>query len=117
MKDKKYATSLAGDLRVPYQKEITDLSNDFRLPDNLDFSLFVWPKSEDGSLAATSDIQIIGVILESFQGEVGEFGEMPIPIGDWSTGAFSAIKAGAIDLTKYRVWWGRKYKVLVLKNI
>ena len=93
--------------RLSECREIVNLSADFRLrgaTSNTEseerpspFTIFISPKGTTNDMVAV-------IQAEPLAGE--GFREIPVVLNCWNEYLLKAIKAGGIDLTKYRVWWG-----------
>lgn len=77
--------------------QVTDLTSDFKLPDNYPFSVFVRPKAE------TSESSVI-ISARPYQSY--DFKPTPVVLESWMENMIITIEAGAIDLEAYDVWWG-----------
>ncbi|MBO6117382.1 MAG: hypothetical protein J6P44_02440 [Bacteroidales bacterium] len=83
--------------RVNAHGKITSLASDFSLKNNEPFALYVHPKT------FTEDVMMT-VNLKAYK-DTG-FSDCPINFDMWNPVSVVGIKAGAIDLTLYDVWWG-----------
>ena len=83
--------------RINEVGKITDLTSDFTLRNQEAFSLYIHPKKD------TDDI-IIPVKVRPLRNE--DYLDCPFTLDDWNSISVVSIKANAIDLTNYDVWWG-----------
>lgn len=84
-------------LRVLAKGQVSDLSNGFKLGGN-PFSVYVRSKSATEMVSDT--LLNCKLICDN------SFGNIPVPVGDWTPAAIVAIAPNAIDLQKYEIYWG-----------
>lgn len=84
-------------LRVLSHGKITDLSNGFKLPGNVAFSVYVRPKE---------DTLANDVLLNCRCTCDDEVSALPVPLYNWTPAAIMEIAPDAISLEDYDVFWG-----------
>lgn len=84
-------------LRVLSKGEVSDLSKGFNLGGK-PFSVYVRSKSATEFVSDT--LLNCKLICDN------SFGNIPVPVGDWSPAAIVEIAPNAIDLQKYEIYWG-----------
>ena len=84
-------------LRVLSKGEVSDLSKGFNLGGK-PFSVYVRSKSATEIVRDT--LLNCKLICDN------SFGNIPVPVGDWTPAAIVAIAPNAIDLQKYEIYWG-----------
>lgn len=83
-------------LRILSKGQIMDMTEGFSLG-GIPFSVYVRPK--DASMEADTLIK-----CKLFCDK--EYGDFPVPIGDWTPGVIASIAPNAIPLDKYDIYWG-----------
>lgn len=83
-------------LRILSKGKVTDLTTGFTLG-GVPFTVFVKPKEVT---METSTLLKCKLICDK------EADMFPVPIGDWTPGAITAISPNGIDLSVYDVYWG-----------
>lgn len=84
-------------LRVLSKGQISDLSKGFNLGGK-PFSVYV--RSKSATEIATDMLLNCKLICDT------SFGNIPVPVGDWTPAAIVGIAPNAIDLQKYEIYWG-----------
>lgn len=84
-------------LRVLSKGEVSDLGKGFNLGGK-PFSVYVRSKSATEIVSDT--LLNCKLICDN------SFGNIPVPVGDWTPAAIVEIAPNAIDLQKYEIYWG-----------
>lgn len=84
-------------LRVLAKGQVSDLSKGFNLGGK-PFSVYV--RSKSATEMATDTLLNCKLICDT------SFGNIPVPVGDWTPAAIVEIAPNAIDLQKYEIYWG-----------
>lgn len=84
-------------LRVLSHGKITDLSNGFKLPGNVAFSVYVRPKETTLDYDKTLEVRCVCDEQAS---------ALPVPLYNWTPAAIVEIAPNAISLADYDVYWG-----------
>ncbi len=90
--------------RISAKGKITSLAADFKLRDNVPFSIFIIPKSEVAELKAT---EVISVKL--YQEDAHS--DCPFTVGGWNETSIVSIEANTTLLDDYDIYWGAGQKV------
>jgi hypothetical protein len=87
--------------RILSKGQVTDLTKGFDL-NGVPFSIYVRKKA----VSLETDLMVgCKLICDN------EFGEFPVPVGDWTPAAIVKIAPGAIALSEYDVYWGAGEKI------
>lgn len=89
--------------RVLSHGKITDLASGFKLGNSIPFSLYIRKKTVTMSSDVVASVKLICD---------NNFGEFPLPIGDWTPGEIVEIAPNAISLADYDVYYGAGEKIV-----
>lgn len=83
--------------RILAHGKIESLDEEFSLPNNTPFSLYIRPKYSSSNMDAVLSVKC-------YQDD--EFSDAPIGLNDWSPMAIKAIAANTDFLNTYDLYWG-----------
>ncbi len=85
--------------RISAHGKITSLAADFKLKNNVPFSIFIVPKDVDAELKLAETISVM-----LYQEDTHS--DCPFTIGAWNEPSIVSIEANATLLDDYDVYWG-----------
>lgn len=99
-----YVTSEMNAGRILFHGKVDSLENNFALPGNVPFSIFIVPKTE------TTEYGIAEILSVKLYQE-DDASDCPFVVGAWNEPAIVEIEAHETFLTSFDVYWGAGQRV------